>query len=522
MTETAGRRRHDAAAGEDRDPADEATARTSRIDPVLVVAVAGAVVLRLWGLGSQSFWYDEWLTARSADGSLGNLYRYVVEQAGIPPAFFAIEWVWAQVFGTSEASLRFLPMLAGVATVPVAARAASVWGASRTGVRLVAVLAATNPMLVWYSQEARPYSFVALLTAASLIPLRRWIDDGRRGDLGRWAALGALTVAFHYYAIFVILLQGAYLLVRRRPRRRDLVALLPAAVVAGVLLPFAVAQVGRRENHRWIADWALSLRLRELRSSALTGPGVAGGSLVLIGTVAALVLLAAMAVAGRERGARPLLVVAGMGLGAVAAAWAATVAVDGFLSRYLIGAVVALIVGAAAAGHTSRTARVGAVAVAVLAVVGVAGVVTVQRDPHAQRHDWQAVADAFEDRDGDGDAVLVVDRGSTIARPLGWYLPDQRVVAAGESTAVTEIDLLTLGDDDSTCNWLVGRPCGYLFVGNRLHDDVAGTFREVERIPAGPFVLVRYRSDDPVEIGPEDFTGFATPDVPLVISNADP
>jgi hypothetical protein len=160
--------------------------------------------------------------------------------------------------------------------------------------------------------------------------------------------------------------------------------------------------------------------------------------------------------------------------------------------------------------------------VAILAVVGVAGVVTVQRDAHAQRHDWQAVADAFDERGGDAPAVLVIDRGTTIARPPGSYLPDRRAVADGERTAVTEIDLLTLGDDDSTCNWLVGRPCGYLFVGNRLHDDLAESFEEVERIPAGPFVLVRYRSDRPVEVGPEDFTGFSTPDVPLVISNADP
>ena len=96
---------------------------------MLVVAIVVAVVLRLWGLGSQSLWYDEWLTARAAGGSLGDLYRYVTEQAGIPPTFFGLEWLWAQVFGTSEASLRALPVLAGIATVPVAAWAASAWGA---------------------------------------------------------------------------------------------------------------------------------------------------------------------------------------------------------------------------------------------------------------------------------------------------------------------------------------------------------------------------------------------------------
>jgi uncharacterized membrane protein len=493
-------------------------ARSVWLDPVVLAAVAVATLLRLWGLGSQSFWYDEWLTARAAEGTVGNLYRYVTEQAGIPPPFFVLEWLWARVFGTSEASLRCLPLLAGVATVAVVAWAASVWGANRTGVRLVAVLAATNPMLVWYSQEARPYSVVALLTGASLIPLRRWVVEGRRSQLGWWGFLAALVVAFHYYAIFVVLLEGLYVLARRRPERRDLVALLPAALVAVALLPFALDQTGRRENHRWIADWSLALRLRELRSSAITGPGVAGGSLLTIGTVAAVVLLGAMAAAWSDRSARRLLVVAGFGLGAVAAAWVtALIAVDGVVSRYFIGAVVVLIVGAAAATCTRHTARVAVVAGAALAVAGVGGVSTVQRDQHAQRQDWQAVADAVGHRSDGGSAILVVDRGSIIARPLTWYLPGRPVVGAGERTPVTDIYLLQLRDDDAACNWLVGLPCEYLFVGNRLHDDLARTFSEVERVPAGPFVLVHYRTAQPRDIGPEDFTGYDTPDLPLLI-----
>jgi hypothetical protein len=255
------------------------------------------------------------------------------------------------------------------------------------------------------------------------------------------------------------------------------VALVPAGIVAAVLLPFAVAQAGRSENHRWITDWDLALRLRELRSSALTGPGVAGGVLLAIAAVSALVLLGAMVVAGRDRRARPLLVVAGIGLGAVGIGWAiAAVAVDGFLSRYFIGAVVTLIVASAAAALTRRTAPVAMVAVAVLAVVGVAGVVTVQRDPHAQRDDWRAVASAFEDRSDATSAALVIDRLPTIASPITRYLPDRRVMAAGERTVVTEIDVLTLGDDDRDCDWLVGRPCGFLFVGSPLRGELAETF----------------------------------------------
>src|SRR5690242_5921335 len=63
-----------------------------------------------------------------------------------------------------EAGLRSLSALAGVATVPVAYVAARTLVCARVGV-IAAALTACNPLLIWYSQDARSYSLLVLLTA---------------------------------------------------------------------------------------------------------------------------------------------------------------------------------------------------------------------------------------------------------------------------------------------------------------------------------------------------------------------
>ena len=76
--------------------------------------------------------------------------------------------MWARVFGYGEAGLRSLSALAGVATVPVAYGAARKLISTRAGL-IAAALTACNPLLIWYSQEARSYSLLVLLTAVALL-----------------------------------------------------------------------------------------------------------------------------------------------------------------------------------------------------------------------------------------------------------------------------------------------------------------------------------------------------------------
>ena len=85
-----------------------------------------------------------------------------------PPLYYALAWVWTQLTGTGEFGLRSLSALAGVATVPVAYLIGIELRGRRAGL-MAAALVAVNPMLLWYSQEARAYALFALLCAVSLL-----------------------------------------------------------------------------------------------------------------------------------------------------------------------------------------------------------------------------------------------------------------------------------------------------------------------------------------------------------------
>ena len=72
---------------------------------------------------------------------------------------------------------------------------------------LAAVLTAFAPLLIWYSQEARPYAFFMLFATLAVWAQMRVLRDGRARY---WVAYGALTIALlytHYFSVIPIAIQ---------------------------------------------------------------------------------------------------------------------------------------------------------------------------------------------------------------------------------------------------------------------------------------------------------------------------
>jgi mannosyltransferase len=481
---------------------------------VVVAAVLAGTGLRLWGLGAQSLWYDEWLTAESSHGSASDLFRYVTDQAGIPPLYFAVMWVWTRVFGLGEVALRIVSVGAGVATIPVAYATVRALGQRRAVARAAAVLVAVNPMLVWYSQEARPYSLVALMGALSLLMLARvWTRDDRR-DLAVWALVCALTISLHYFAAFLVVAEVAVVAAFRQQRwrglgRRELLATFwPAGVVLAALAPFAVRQFTRRGNHSWITNFSLSGRLEDTGQLALVGPGAPDRRLWMVaaGVVAlAMLLLATRAQRGERRGAAAAggLATASVLLGLAAAA----VGEDVIVARYFIVALVPLVVAVAIGLFASRAPRwVGPAAVAVLGATSVVAVVAVTRDPLLQRADWQAVAAAHEagDETGPRARLLVLSIEGTMGRPVQWYLDGERPLGRDETVVVDEIDVVVTQHNHRPCSHLAGLTCNLVFLGWGRAAPLVTDFAVEEQIQLDQFAIDRFRAPEPVAVSLDD------------------
>ena len=168
-----------------------ARSRTFWIVTGLTVAAAG---LRFATLDAQAYHHDEIVTAsRVLRGSFWHAMDAVGFSESAPPLYYALAWVWTQLTGTGEAGLRSLSALAGVATVPVAYLLGAELRGRRAGIA-AAALVAVNPMLLWYSQEARGYALLVLLTSLALLYFLRALDRPR-GNLALWGLFSGLAMA---------------------------------------------------------------------------------------------------------------------------------------------------------------------------------------------------------------------------------------------------------------------------------------------------------------------------------------
>lgn len=399
-----------------------------------------AAVLRFATLRTQSIWFDEAATWDLVRRPLGEMLGRIPDGESNPPLFYVLEWGWTRVFGDGEAGLRSLSALAGVLTVPVAyalgRRAAA--GAALAGLA-AAALVAVNPLLVWFSQEARSYALATLLSAVALLLLQRALEDRRGRLLAGWAIAAALALATHYFTAFVLAPQALWLL-WRHPRRRSAVAAVAALAAAGLaLLPLLLAQAG---NPYDIAGTSLALRLVQVPKQFLLG--YRGPLALPLGLLGALLVSGGAWLLLRRTG-RPArdraLLLAGIGAVGVALPLLAALAGADYLNtRNLLPALIPLLAALAVGYAASDAPRLGLPLLGGLCALSLAIVIAVAADSQYQRQDWKGLARALGRSDATRALVVSPANGELALR---YYLPGIRTMGP-EGTKVGEVDVVTV------------------------------------------------------------------------------
>ena len=297
-----------------------------------------------------------------------------------------LAWPWTHIFGTSESGLRSLSALIGTATIPVA-----YWAGPRGCVAAsrseAAALAATNPYLLWWSQEAQAYALLVLAGGATFALFCRALRErGSNARLAYWALAAALALATHYFALFVVLPQAVWLVARHRGRAA--IAVGGVAVAGAALLPLALRQRATG-NAAWITDFPRTERIRQTVDAFFVsdiGPLSLRHRLLipeLLLVAVAVVLLVVRGGARERRGAGVALVVGGCGL--LIPLVLSVVHVDYFFHRNLVAAWIPLAV-VPTAGFAVGGGRLGiSAALAAVCLVGVIGIATVDLEPRLQR-----------------------------------------------------------------------------------------------------------------------------------------
>jgi 4-amino-4-deoxy-L-arabinose transferase-like glycosyltransferase len=414
-----------------------------------------AALLRFYRLGHQGFWFDEANTALLVHFSPGKMLGLVPQTESTPPLYYCVAWVWVRVFGYGETGLRSLSALAGVLTVPVTYAAGAKLISRRAGL-ITAALTACSPLLVWYSQEARSYELLVLLSAGSLLAFAYLLERPAARAGAAWVIASALALATHYYALLVVVPEALWLLAVHRRSRAVQVSVALVGLCGLALIPLALSQHGTGKSN-WIAHSPLGRRTAQIFPQFAAGFSAPGYSvlepLALALAIFGLVLMATRATGPERRGAliATSLTLAGLVLGFLLVAGG----VDNLLTRNVLAIWIPAALAVAGGFAARRAGLLGPTAAAALCAIGIATTLGIAANRDFQRPDWRGVARVLGARPaepGASRAILVQHYRDLL--PLSLYLPRLRFMGRAGAT-VSELDIVSFTSPRSAgfCWW---------------------------------------------------------------------
>ncbi len=181
----------------------------------LVVVITAAALLARLPLLDYSFYGDEGFSLLRDSSQL-----ITSTEDRFRPLFFSLLYIWRQLGFEGEIGLRLLPLIFGVAQIPLAFLVGRKLRDDRLGV-LLAVLTAASPMLIEFSQELRMYSMVAAIALAQIYVMLLMLE---RFSWWRWSAFVLVALLGVYtHLLYWLFLMGVTLTFLRERKRLSIV-----------------------------------------------------------------------------------------------------------------------------------------------------------------------------------------------------------------------------------------------------------------------------------------------------------
>ena len=428
-----------------------------------------ALVMRLPTLGNQSLWYDEILTANVVADGWWALIRNRLAQGHFPTYFLLVK-----MLGLGHASdfmLRLPSALFGSAAAAVATLIALHIG-GRIAALSCMLMMAFIPSLIFYGQEARPYTLMLLfLTVMTFAQIGLLTGRGRADWLVIASTIGALGTAFSIPAgILMVAAQqlaawfGGLRSLEDNVRSRVVRTMIATWLVIGIAalaLIRNVIHIAREPNGmmRWQAAMTPADRLQKTWNDTFGFtikndldrflpqgwefvPSLGFCALVAIGIV----------FGWQQRAIRYLAVsfgIAGLlyfGLGLTTA----------IVGRYLIGMVplAALLASYGASRLLGSTRRPVLVAVPIVMVAMLLGLQALDAATSSPRYDWRSIARFITESDLSN--ITILSNEPLLKTDLDYYLPDDVAIETrGIVPNLMPVDVIWQWARESETAWLL-------------------------------------------------------------------
>ena len=391
---------------------------------------AVALLLRLYRLGTQSLWSDEAFSFVTASKGVVGSVLSSLKEAAIPPLHYVLLSLLLH-FGRSEWWLRLPSAIFGALSVLALFLLLGRFSSSKVAVA-GSVLLAVHPFHIWFSQEARPYALLCLL---SLLSMWAFLEAAREEGRTRWllayAVFTALLPLAHHPGLFVVASEALLLpLMGRRKKALAcalLLSMLPYALWTAAIHRAAgeVLRAGPRLDLRSIGFCSLKVAIAfctDIRFGPFLLTPVGAGAFVfaLLGTLG-------LALLGLLRGEAPPPLRALLAL-SLTLGWffpSLTAGVRPTLPpRYAIPALQSL-VGLLALGMGSgrRPSPLRLLAPLTFLPCWAISLYRVYFDPTCWRDNWRGAASFLREHFKPGDVIVAVPR-ELAGSPVLYYAPE--------------------------------------------------------------------------------------------------
>ncbi len=496
-----------APAGRSRRPLTAEFARSTDLRALIALALltALALVLRVYDI-HQGFSRDEATTVWLLRQPLGRMLHFTPLKEYSPPLYYLAGWVWGRVFGFGAADLRSLSVACGVLLVPVAyAIAHQVTGRHRAGV-IAAALTSTSALMIWYSQEVRPYQMLVLFTAVGLLGFVGAVRTPSVRWLAVWVLGSAAAFAVHYFALLMTVPEAAVLLYVHRRLLRVWVA---SAVVGAGMLAFLPTLLG--EEHAlgaptYITKTSLLYRLGQVPTQFLVGQGSPLHAAMKWIAIACVVIAvgAALRAPSRPQFAKARLVF-GVGCAGLILSLALVAAGhDLLLTRNIMILWIPGMIVLAAALSAMRRRWLAVTLTAIICLIGVTATVGIARNYQYERPDWPAALKlvAHWPVRGERGRLLIAlkkNRGVLQVSPLYPYYPRAEMDPKLPDRRIRVVDVIYVGpsaDARHGCWW--GAVCNLGTTRQRSYLMPHFNLMSVKRVDN--FTVVEFRASRPRDV----------------------
>ena len=195
-----------------------APSKSEKVLSHIGIAIALAMVMRLYGIQYESAWGDEVVTLQYLPATDFKTFKdgiWTSDPHGpLTPVFHWLAYGWSKLVGASLIEMRLLPLVLSFLSLPLIYLVGKKLFGTRAGL-IALYLTAVNPLLIYYSQEVRFYALVILCVLLSLLSLLHALEKNTKGAWILHGCANALFISTHAFTPILFGVQGLYLLYKK-------------------------------------------------------------------------------------------------------------------------------------------------------------------------------------------------------------------------------------------------------------------------------------------------------------------